>query len=1047
MNPFNLVRDALSGLSKTATSVASHFNQPIQAVSPSFKPLFNTPLANNKPINYPQVAQQAASFGSNLVQRMMPVFNQIGNQPLIKPVGTNFNPFPQVKISSAASMIPSIWQAPLRSAVNIKQTPLLQHFFPGPDLNQNIKPQGLLQKAAFGSEPMTSLFEQIRQGMNVPFVGNVKGAPAIPLVIGATALNLIPMTSVEKTVATEAISLAKNAKSVETFTSALSKAKPEVTSFVTKILKDTKNPINTVEDFFAVAKDTKPTSVASKLENLPPMRTGVKTGSYTNTYADNRLLSKELQTTQTAGINTISENGLSKETQQLAGQTEVKGLNPALPHQVDTNSYTPLTGLQDLERQGQVLHQTNPSLSSRNLSFGDIVQHSSITPKQKVGFIDYIRTPDRVLAKIGLGQEATNLRKAYDSYLKELPQQIDKVSQWAKRADSPQSSKFIFQYLDGKKVNLSANDLAIAKEVKTYLGEWADRLGLPKDNRITTYITHIFDKDFIQKEFDPDIAALIRDKVAGSVYDPFTEQRLGKQGYIEDAWRALDAYVKRGVRKANMDPVLSVISQKSQNLEDSQFNYVKRYIDRVNLRPTEIDTLIDNQVKQVVGYRFGQRPTTVLTQKLRQAVYRGTLGLNIGSALKNLTQGANTYAKLGEKYTIVGYTNLVKSLMTGSKELEEVGVLGRDIVQDRTINATRKLWENTDKGLFAFFEGAEKINRGAAYFGAKAKALSQGMNEEKAIEYAKKIVRDTQFQFGSIDTPQILQSDLAKTVLQFQSFNLKQSEFLAGMIKSKDVAGLIRYFGASTVITLTVGQAFGMKLTDMIPFWGVATGDTKLGQTPPIKLGMDIGQAIVGAKDQYGAQPSLTDRAATIGNDFIPLIPGGVQAKKTIQGLQAYQQGASRTPSGRERFNVEQTPFNFVRAATLGQYNLPGAQDYFNNIGKSKSEIIYNGLKDLKTPQEKAARWDALVKDGTINSSNKSDIRQYFIDESIGLSDDEKKIRGLAVRDGSRATRIIAELNKLDNPKAKASLWAKYVKAGILTDQVSAQVQHLLRQN
>jgi hypothetical protein len=34
--------------------------------------------------------------------------------------------------------------------------------------------------------------------------------------------------------------------------------------------------------------------------------------------------------------------------------------------------------------------------------------------------------------------------------------------------------------------------MQVAKEVKAWLSEWADRLGLAPDERITDYITHIF---------------------------------------------------------------------------------------------------------------------------------------------------------------------------------------------------------------------------------------------------------------------------------------------------------------------------------------------------------------------------------------------------------------------------------------------------------------------------------------------------------------------------------------------------------------------------
>jgi hypothetical protein len=404
------------------------------------------------------------------------------------------------------------------------------------------------------------------------------------------------------------------------------------------------------------------------------------------------------------------------------------------------------------------------------------------------------RTPEKVLQKIGLGQQAKQLRTAFDTYQTELPKNIDYITSWSKEASNPGASKRIFQYLDGRKIELNPTELKVAGEIKQWLSGWADRLKLPKDKRISNYITHIFEKGEITKEFevDPELANIMRTEVAKSVYDPFTLQRQGAPKYIEDAWRALDAYVKRATRKVNLDPVLKDISEASKGLEDSQFKYVKSYIDRVNMRPTDIDNLLDNTIKQVFGYGAGQRPTTAITQKTRQWVYRGLLGLNPASVLRNLSQGANTYSELGERYTITGYAKLLKNW--NSSELERVGILKNNFIEDRTISATRKLWEKIDKGLFYMFETAEKINRGAAYYGAKSKAINQGMSEKQAVNYAKGIVAKTQFLFSKIDTPAVLQSDISKTLGQFLSFGVKQTEFLTEKILAKDVAGILIKF-------------------------------------------------------------------------------------------------------------------------------------------------------------------------------------------------------------------------------------------------------------
>lgn len=707
---------------------------------------------------------------------------------------------------------------------------------------------------------------------------------------------------------------------------------------------------------------------------------------------------------------------------------------------------TKLTGV-TLSKSNEQLQKIGKRMAGRMPGF-EIAPPTEINVTKKINIYDkYLRTPEKVLQKIGLGEQAKGLRAANDKYLKELPEEIDRITQWSKRVGKGSEVR-IFQYLDGNTgLKLNSDELKVATEIKDYLKGWADKLNLPEDKRVSNYITHIFDNELVQKEFDPDLAKILRENVAGSVYDPFVQQRLGKRGYKEDVFQALDAYVKRATRKYNMDPALESIKKVSDNLETSQYNYVKSYIDNVNMRPTELDNIIDNTIKQSpIGYKYGQRPSTVLTRKLRQAVYRGTLGLNPGSALRNLTQGINTYSQIGEKYTVKGYLDLVKETLSKSDELERVGVLKNDFVQDRTINATKKFWEKLDKGLFFFFETAERINRGAAYYGAKAKALNKGLDESQAIEYAKEIVRKTQFSFGAIDTPPIFSGDVAKTLLQFQSFNVKQLEFLTDMAKSKDTAGLVRFAGASMVMYLTAGKAMGLDVEDLVPFGGVFTGKTKLGQTPAVKLGADIIQTAFNSPDKYGQQPDLSDRIDTFKKDLLPFIPGGVQLNKTAEGVNAWMKGASTTKTGRTRYEIDKTPGNLLKAATLGQYTLPGADEYFNNMGKSKSEIIYNALNDLPNSEAKNKRWNELVKDGTINKNNISDIRQWFIDDQIGLKDKERKYRSLGVEDGSRASKVVEELKRLKTPEEKDALWKKYVKGKIITKEVAKQIRILYKQ-
>jgi len=638
----------------------------------------------------------------------------------------------------------------------------------------------------------------------------------------------------------------------------------------------------------------------------------------------------------------------------------------------------------------------------------DIQEHvSGRPPKEKVSVLDYARTPDRVLKKIGLEKESKILRKSYDAYLQEMPKEIDKITAWSKRANRPGSEERIYKWLDGQKVKLEGEEEVVAKEIKTYLKGWADRLGLPEDKRITNYITRIWERGQEGTEFPEDIAKIISEKVPGSVYDPFLQQRLGKKGYVENVWRALDAYVKRATRKVNLDPALKEIQTKAETLDVESYKYIQRYLSSINLRPTELDSLVDNFIKTTpIGYRFTQRPTAYVTRFLRNLVYKGALGMNLGASLKNLTQGINTYSKLGEKYTTIGYINLLKRGGMAGDEIKRSGILQDNFIQDRNLTAVKNFWQKIDKGLWLFFDTAEKINRSSGYWGAKKKALDQGMSEEQAIEYAKKLVSDTQFKFSSLDTPMVLRDDISKLLLQFQSFSMKQVEFIGEMVASKDIPAMLRFTAANLLMLKTAGEFLGLD------WQSVFFPSVKVGQTPPIeaaKGGLELAAGkMTGDEELAETGKRKLFRAGTT------FIPAGVQIKKTYEGLQ----GESRTPSGNLRFRTTDTPTDYVTGTLLGPWKTKPAREYLQTLTlgkkqtsqrkKLKAEIIKRieageNISDLVNDMGQArmtqTHFKEAIKEGLVDAIERGDLeaatKLKSVQRAIGIKDEtiEKALR------------------------------------------------------
>lgn len=611
--------------------------------------------------------------------------------------------------------------------------------------------------------------------------------------------------------------------------------------------------------------------------------------------------------------------------------------------------------------------------------------------------VDYFRTPTKVLQKIGLKDTAEVVEGAFTKYRQATLQSNNLIRDWSKRVGgSEEASRRIFQYLDGdKNIRLQGNEKAVAEEMRAQLTEWADKLNLPQESRVTDYITHIFEGDLKGKSNDVTLNAILESKGTRKTYNPFTQKRLGNKGYKEDAFAAMDAYMKKGNRQLHMDPALKVTADAAKNVDDRTARYLLKLNQSIAMKPDRLEQIINDVVSSIPGVesKFGNQGGTRLMRGWRNTVYRATLGMNVGSALRNLTQGTNTFAELGTRRTLQGYSKLVRTMGEHVKgeskawdELVEQGVFGDAFhQQDRTYTALSKGLKKADQGLWAMFDFAEKINRGSAYFAAKSKAMAPkgglqrglGMTEEQAIEYAKDVVGKTQFRFNDIETPLILRSQAAKTLGQFQSFNIKQAEFLGGKAlkaakgDTMEMYKLARWVGANIAIASSVGTLLGLKWHDAIPDFGTFRGV----RSPILEVGKNV-KSLVTGKNEYGQEESRADLAKGAAEDMFGLtFPGGTQIKKTKEGLEAVDRGDSRTDSGKIRYTVPDDPATRIRAGLFGQYNLDEGQEFFDKgrqaFSEKQTEVIDAAPSGEEQAYEQMFRNMSEKLDSKLNTGNK----------------------------------------------------------------------------
>jgi hypothetical protein len=123
-------------------------------------------------------------------------------------------------------------------------------------------------------------------------------------------------------------------------------------------------------------------------------------------------------------------------------------------------------------------------------------------------------------------------------------------------------------------------------------------------------------------------------------------------------------------------------------------------------------------------------------------------------------------------------------------------------------------------------------------------------------------------------------------------------------------------------------------------------------------------------------------------------IGGGGQAKKTYEGIRAFNQGASLTDTGKMRYPIEQTPSNAIKTGLFGQYSTGEARDYFDGGNKPLSEKQTAAAMQSEDPQ---ASFERFVQQIEIDKLLQ-DIKDTAKDDTLTRADKDKKILQLRAK-------------------------------------------------
>ncbi len=482
---------------------------------------------------------------------------------------------------------------------------------------------------------------------------------------------------------------------------------------------------------------------------------------------------------------------------------------------------------------------------------------------EKPGPIAYIFfEPWHVFKKLGIWDEVGKPLYEADSQAREnTSAQFYKIRDWQravfkglKRRERIEASRRIWQIADG---TISAEELTKARPIEKEVAEkwrilaeeYADKLGLPVEQRQEHYVSHIIEdlfRDILKSKhpFPEELASVMQFIHTKEVFDPFLQKRLGFPIVKEDFFLSASRYIIAAEKKLAYDEALSKIEPYRNRTEGKSvlpgevIDYIDIVVNSAFLRrPHPQDKIfkaglekvaeklpprkvkLSPEIAEKVGQSIlevprtvGSKPATTIISKAKELSYMSLIAGNIRTMVVNFTQPISALAKLeGLPHQTIsdmtyGYMKAIPRLLRPSywEAFEKAGLLQdvEGILENPDVHIKYRL--ALKDMLFWNMKISEFMNRvSTAYAEARNKRRIGDIDElieirpdlKKQAEFISKNLSDTiNFKYGSLYRPPWTLSPMGQMAYYLQSFTLKHAQLLYDMAKDLKVESLPKDF-------------------------------------------------------------------------------------------------------------------------------------------------------------------------------------------------------------------------------------------------------------
>lgn len=560
--------------------------------------------------------------------------------------------------------------------------------------------------------------------------------------------------------------------------------------------------------------------------------------------------------------------------------------------------------------------------------------------KTEIGTLDLVRVVEKVTGLDGwddqnilmqntsdvLSSAMMDKFNAYEEAMADLHKNVKGL-----RADTKQSAEAMRKAEAGEVLTFEERAAVeyVRGQFEKWFRIWNEARAILKKKPVAyrqNYLTHIRERNSLMKMFSGnvrEIDSLTNDQLDAIRKSDFTKPNSKKSGHEKKREGETTKYDLVGNYVKYLDSIMDeiylakAVSHSRKFIEYSLLKFPNAYkqmsmtLDVLAGKPSVYDSI------PILGPMLNN----TLVKKLRSAIAGNALIGNINFIATNASNLATSAGELGI-YTIKGAAGFL-----GNKTLREKAFKMSRILQQRKnqfdadVKAVSFVSPDTIKGMSAADAGkvavkqmraavesitrfVEYFNVGSTWVGGYMKAIQVlKLSPEKAAKYADRITKRAQVGYSVLDLPTILQSNVGKTVLMFQSwpFNsmnymlydiglAKGANYFKNLFNDKKENVDIRYADFLKLIaTLTVIASIYEYFKLNNPYKVSGVGPRLPGKWTDVPVGRTTRDLVVGSRlDTLWGQKhteKAQNKALASGLAMVnPLKFGGSQISRAING-------------------------------------------------------------------------------------------------------------------------------------------------------------------